>query len=95
MADFTWAEATLEIGNGFHAGGRPLMRKGRTAVAVYTGDVRAHLDLTGSMMRFMGRFWMEASPVRVTEKFWAERMPEISRVVVPLLPQSSTTVRLL
>jgi hypothetical protein len=40
------------------------------------------------MIRFMGRFWMEASPVRVTVKSWAARMPEISLVVVPLLPQS-------
>ena len=42
------------------------------------------------MMRFIGRFWMEASPVSVVSNFWAERMPEIRRVVVPLLPQSKT-----
>lgn len=41
-------------------------------------------------MRFIGRFWMEASPVSVVSNFWAERMPEIRRVVVPLLPQSKT-----
>ena len=35
----------------------------------------------------MGRFWMEASPVRTAEKSWAARIPEMSRVVVPLFPQ--------
>ena len=45
----------------------------------------------GVIIRFMGRFWMEASPVRVTSKSWAERIPEISRMVVPLFPQSSTS----
>ena len=37
------------------------------------------------MIRFMGRVWIEASPVSVEVKGWAERMPEISLVVVPLL----------
>ena len=42
----------------------------------------------GSMIRFIGLFWMETSPVSVTSKFWALKIPEIRRVVVPLLPQS-------
>lgn len=56
----------------------------------FTLVMSAPIWLSGSMIRFMGRFWMEASPVRVTEKSCAERMPEIRRVVVPLLPQSRT-----
>ena len=40
------------------------------------------------MIRFMGRFWIDASPVKVTEKGWGARIPEISRVVVPEFPQS-------
>ena len=45
----------------------------------------------GVMIRPMGRFWMEASPVRTAEKPWAARIPEMSRVVVPLFPQSRGT----
>ena len=43
---------------------------------------------SGSIIRRMGRFWMEASPVRVVSKGCPARMPEISLVVVPLLPVS-------
>ena len=39
-------------------------------------------------MRPMGLFCMEASPVSSLAKVWPARMPEISRAVVPLLPQS-------
>ena len=43
----------------------------------------------GSIMRPMGRLWMEASPSKTVTKGWAARIPEISRVVVPLLPTFS------
>ena len=43
----------------------------------------------GSIIRFMGRLRMEASPVRVEGKGWAARIPDIRRMVVPLFPQSS------
>ncbi len=43
---------------------------------------------SGSMIRFMGRFCMDSSPVTVTSKFCADRIPDMRRVVVPLLPQS-------
>ena len=46
----------------------------------------------GSIMRRMGRLQMEASPVSVTEKSCAAKMPEISLVVVPLFPASSICV---
>ena len=39
-------------------------------------------------MRFIGRFWMDSSPVSVTSKFCGARIPEMSLVVVPELPQS-------
>ena len=42
-------------------------------------------------MRFIGRFWMEESPVSVVSKVWPLKMPEISRVVVPELPASNTS----
>ena len=45
---------------------------------------------SGSIMRRMGRFWMEASPVRVLSKACPARMPLISLVVVPLFPISRT-----
>ncbi len=44
----------------------------------------------GVKMRFMGRLRMEASPSNVLGKGCPARMPEIRRVVVPLLPTSST-----
>ena len=46
---------------------------------------------SGSIIRFMGRRQMDSSPVRVTSKSWAARIPQISRVVVPLLPQSRSS----
>ena len=65
------------------------MRRGAQPFLL-TLAISAPIMDSGSMMRFMGRFWMDASPVRVTSKFWAARMPEIRRMVVPLLPQSSS-----
>ena len=50
--------------------------------------IRAPIKESGVMMRPIGRFRMEASPVKVLVNGWALRMPEIRRVVVPLLPQS-------
>ena len=49
------------------------------------------------MILFIGRDWMEASPFNSLVKDWPARMPEISRVVVPLLPTSriSETVQTL
>ena len=56
----------------------------------FTLLMEAPIWLRGVIMRFMGRFLIDSSPVRVTQKGWAERRPERRRVVVPLLPQSST-----
>ena len=55
-----------------------------------TLTILAPMRERGSMTRFMGRFWMEASPVSTESKFWPHRMPARSRVVVPLFPQSRT-----
>ena len=52
--------------------------------------MEAPISVRGVMMRPMGRFLMEASPVTSEEKGWAARIPEISLVVVPLFPQSRT-----
>jgi hypothetical protein len=38
------------------------------------------------MMRFMGRFSIDASPVSLVLKDWAASMPDISLVVVQELP---------
>ena len=51
----------------------------------------APICVSGSMMRFIGRLWIEASPFKTEVKFCPERMPEISRVVVPLFPVSSVS----
>ena len=67
----------------------PVIAKGAQPLS-WMLRMSAPICRSGVMIRFIGRFWMEASPVRVTEKSWAARMPEISRVVVPLLPQSRT-----
>ena len=48
----------------------------------------APMRVSGSMIRFMGRFCMEASPVSTAEKSLGARMPDMSRMVVPLFPQS-------
>ncbi len=37
----------------------------------------------------MGRFWIELSPVSEEAKCWPAKIPEINRMVVPLLLQSS------
>ena len=47
---------------------------------------------SGVMIRFMGRFWMEASPVSSDTKSCPARIPEMRRVVVPLLPTSRVFV---
>ena len=64
----------------------------RAAISIDTSIFALHLG-RGSMMRLIGRLRMEASPVSVVSNFWDERMPEIRRVVVPLLPQSKTESR--
>ena len=69
--------------------GLPWMKSGAQPLS-WTLVMRAPIWESGSMIRFMGRFWMEASPVKVTSKFWALKIPLIRRVVVPLLPQSKT-----
>ena len=43
----------------------------------------------GFMMRAIGRWFKESSPFRTQEKSCPARMPDISRVVVPLFPTSS------
>lgn len=45
---------------------------------------------SGVMIRFIGRFWMEASPVSSDTKSCPARIPEMRRVVVPLLPTSES-----
>ena len=50
--------------------------------------MEAPIWVSGSMMRPMGRFWMEASPVSVLSKACPLKIPAIRRVVVPLLPAS-------
>ena len=56
----------------------------------FTLTISAPIRDSGSIIRFIGRFWIEASPVKVTSKFCADKIPEIRRVVVPLFPQSNT-----
>ena len=73
----------------------PVMCRGAQPFLMEACDIRAPIRESGSMIRFMGRFWMDSSPVRVTSKFWADRIPDIRRVVVPLLPQSRTVPGLL
>ena len=57
-----------------------------------TLSMAAPIMESGSMIRFMGRVWIEESPVSVQVKGCAARIPEIRRVVVPLFPASSTEV---
>ena len=40
----------------------------------------------GVIMRFIGRFSIDSSPVSLQSKGWADRIPEISLVVVPEFP---------
>ena len=51
--------------------------------------ISAPIRVNGSMIRFMGRLWMDSSPFNSVVNLWPARMPEISRVVVPLFPTSS------
>ena len=44
------------------------------------------MSLRGLMIRPIGRLFREASPERTDRKSWPANMPEISLVVVPLLP---------
>jgi hypothetical protein len=44
------------------------------------------MAVRGFMILSMGRLFTEASPERILVKGWGERMPEMIRVVVPLLP---------
>ena len=46
----------------------------------------------GSIILFIGLFWMEASPVNVEVNGCPLKIPEIKRVVVPELPQSRIAV---
>ena len=52
--------------------------------------IRAPIWDRGSMIRFMGRVFREASPERREGKSCPARMPETSLVVVPLFPVSNT-----
>ena len=63
------------------------MRRGAQSLP-FTLSIFPPIMDSGSIMRRMGRFRMEASPVRVLVKVCPARMPLISLVVVPLLPQS-------
>ena len=49
----------------------------------------------GVMTRFMGRFCIEASPVRVEAKLCPDKIPDMSLMVVPELPQSKICVGVL
>ena len=51
--------------------------------------ISAPISESGFMIRPIGRFFIDSSPVRVVVKFCADNIPLISLVVVPLLPQSS------
>jgi hypothetical protein len=48
--------------------------------------ISAPMAVRGFMILSMGRLFTEASPERILVKGWGERMPEMIRVVVPLLP---------
>ena len=65
----------------------PLMQSGAQSLPCRL-MISAPIRVSGSMMRRMGRFWIEASPVSVVSKSCPARIPEISLVVVPLLPAS-------
>ena len=52
--------------------------------------ISAPMERRGVMIRFIGRDWMEASPFNSLVKDCPARIPEISRVVVPLFPTSRT-----
>ena len=51
--------------------------------------ISAPIICRGSIIRFIGRLFSEASPERVEAKGCPDKMPEIRRVVVPLFPTSS------
>ena len=63
------------------------MRRGAQALW-FRLSIRAPMRERGSMIRFMGREHMESSPVSSETKGCPARMPQISRVVVPLFPTS-------
>ena len=43
---------------------------------------------SGVIIRFIGRFWIDTSPLTVDTNGCAARIPDIRRVVVPLFPTS-------
>ena len=52
--------------------------------------ISAPMEASGVMIRFIGRVRMESSPSSSEINFCPARIPEIRRVVVPLLPTSSS-----
>ena len=55
----------------------------------------APIIVSGSMILFIGLFCSDSSPVRTDSKFCPARIPESSRIVVPLFPQSRSPEGLL
>ena len=67
------------------SGRRPVILSGAFPSFAST---RAPIIVSGSMIRFIGLFCSDSSPVKTDSKFCPASIPESSRIVVPLLPQS-------
>ena len=67
------------------------MRSGAHPFPLILSIVASIMD-NGLMMRPIGRFWIDASPVSSDVKSCPARIPEISLVVVPLFPTSRISV---
>ena len=89
MADLTWAEATGEC-QVMPFRGDPVIFKG-AQLFPSRETIWAPMARRGFMILSMGRLFTEGSPERILVKDWGERMPEMIRVVVPLLPVYSRT----
>ena len=71
--------------------GCPAIRRG-TQLFPFMLVMSAPMERRGVIIRFIGRLWMELSPVSSDTKFCPARIPEIRRVVVPLFPTSKMSV---
>ena len=52
----------------------------------------APISVRGLITLLIGLFWIEASPFNFVSKFWADKIPDISLIVVPLFPTSKVSV---
>ena len=85
IADFTCALATGELYS-IPCSLLPVIVSGANPSLL---SISAPIIERGVIIRFIGLFCMDLSPVSIDVKFCAESIPLTSLVVVPLLPQSS------